>query len=344
MDSELLNLWTPVFNGVTTFCEFFKIRNSKHEIRNKHQCPKFKGSKPSPPFGFRISSLTPRLKSLLLACVTAVSFLGAGCAHLSPDLTPNNVAPLFHVQTNPEKESRRIDAAGPFYSQSETPEEREWSLRPFFWYRENSRTRPKRRNSSIPWAGTRKTPEERSMEFLPLYRDKKQEPSEEDRKDYVDLFPFFWGRSKTGEAFGGFFPLGGVFKDRFVRDEITFRALAPVHPDPGRGNRDHPYPLAGLFPHPGWGDIRVSHLALLRARKNRKGKGPMKRPFSSGPSAITSAGIWTRTTPRPISIFFRSIVSEQIDITKTDGCSSGRFSITTGRPTMITSRWTSPGR
>jgi hypothetical protein len=69
--------------------------------------------------------------------LTAVGFLAAGCAHLSSDILPNNVAPLFHIQTDPEKETRRLDAAGPFYSQSESPEEREWSLRPFFWYRKD---------------------------------------------------------------------------------------------------------------------------------------------------------------------------------------------------------------
>ena len=73
----------------------------------------------------------------LLLLLIFLLFFPAGCAHLSPDLGPENVAPFFHIQTDTENQSRRLDAAGPFYSQSESPEEREWTFRPFFSYREN---------------------------------------------------------------------------------------------------------------------------------------------------------------------------------------------------------------
>ena len=260
-------------------------------------------------FGFRISSLTPRLKSLLLAWVTAVSFLGAGCAHLSPDLTPNNVAPLFHVQTNPEKENRRIDAAGPFYSQSETPEEREWGLRPFFWYRENSRTQTEEAEFLYPLGWYKKTPEERSIEFLPLYRDKKL-AGEEDRKDYVDLFPFFWGRSKTGEPFGGFFPLGGVFKDRFVRDEITF-VLWPLYTQVREGESETTHILWPVFSLTRGGEKSGYRIWPIYGEEKLKGEGAYEKTFFFWPIGHFQRRYLDTDNPKTYFYLFPLYLSER---------------------------------
>jgi hypothetical protein len=132
-------------------------------------------------FEFRISSLAREIKFFLLVCLTFAGFLASGCAHLSSDLTPNNVAPLFHIQTDEEKETRRLDAAGPFYSQSESPEEREWSLRPFFWYREDRKNQTEEMEFLYPLGWYKKTPTETSLKFLPFYQNRKKVEEEEER-------------------------------------------------------------------------------------------------------------------------------------------------------------------
>ena len=230
-------------------------------------------------FGFRISSLNRSLKSLLLTFLAAMGVLVTGCAHLSPDLTPSNVSPFFHIQTNEDKESRRVDAAGPFYSQSESPEESEWSLRPFFWYREDRKNQTEEMEFLYPLGWYKKTPKETSLKFLPFYQNRKKVEEEEERsRDYVDLFPFFWGRSRSGEPFGGFFPLGGTFRDRFSRDEIQF-ALWPLYTHIREGEIQTTHILWPVFSLTEGGRRRGFRFWPLYGRETQEGEGAYEKTF-----------------------------------------------------------------
>lgn len=153
-----------------------------------------------------------------------------GCAHLSSDLGPENVAPFFHIQTDPEKQSRRLDAGGPFYSQAEGPEEREWTLRPFFSYRENLKEQTEELEYLYPIGWYKKTPEGTLKRLIPFFSSFKSAPDQEEegKEEHTDLFLVFWGKDKAGESYGGVFPFGGLFKDRFDRDEIQF-VLWPLY-------------------------------------------------------------------------------------------------------------------
>ncbi len=164
------------------------------------------------------------LEPLLLILIALLSFLASGCAHLSSDLGPENVAPFFQIQTDTDKQSRRLDAAGPFYSQSESPEEREWTFRPFFSFRENLKEQTEDLEYLYPLGHYRKTAEGTLNRFIPFYSSFKPslETKEENQKENVDLFLIFWGKGKNGDPYGGFFPFGGLFRDRFARDEIQF--------------------------------------------------------------------------------------------------------------------------
>ncbi|MFH0787842.1 MAG: hypothetical protein V2B13_09550 [Pseudomonadota bacterium] len=170
------------------------------------------------------------LKPLFFIVIASLSFLASGCAHLSPNLEPENVSPFFHIQTDRENQSRRLDGAGPFYSQSESPEEREWTFRPFFSYRENLKDQTEELEYLYPLGRYRKTAEGKLYRFIPFYSSFRpaQEKEAGDKKENVDLFPFFWGKDKDGESYGGLFPLGGEFRGRFARDEIQF-VLWPIY-------------------------------------------------------------------------------------------------------------------
>jgi hypothetical protein len=230
-------------------------------------------------FGFRISSFERRLKPLLLVCLAVVGVLVTGCAHLSPDLTASNAAPFYHIQTNEDKENRRIDAAGPFYSQSESPEEKEWSLRPFFWFREDRKNQIEEMEFLYPLGWYKKTPKEYSLKFLPFYQNRKKVEEEEERsRDYVDLFPFFWGQSRSGEPFGGFFPLGGVFRDRFSRDEIQY-AHWPLYTHIREGETETTHLLWPVFSFTGGGNREGFRLWPLYGREVQQGEGAYEKTF-----------------------------------------------------------------
>jgi hypothetical protein len=230
-------------------------------------------------FGFRISDLAREVKVFLLVGLTFAGFLASGCAHLSPDLTPNNVAPLFHVQTQEEKEARRVDAAGPFYSQSENPEEREWSLRPFVWYHEDLKNQTTEMEFLYPLGWYKKSPQETSLKFLPFYQKRwKVEEEEERSRDYTDLFPLFWGKSREGEPYGGFFPLGGVFKDRFSRDEIRF-ALWPLYSHIREGETHTTHILWPIFSLTEGGTRQGYRFWPLFGREVETGEGAYEKSF-----------------------------------------------------------------
>ncbi|HMK66608.1 MAG TPA: hypothetical protein VK564_12490, partial [Thermodesulfobacteriota bacterium] len=105
----------------------------------------------------------------LLPILAFILLLAPGCAHLSSDLTPENFSPLYHIQTNPEKQTRRVDGIGPFYSQSESPEEREWTFRPFFSFRENKRENTEEWEYLYPLGRYKKSRDGIERRFIPFY-------------------------------------------------------------------------------------------------------------------------------------------------------------------------------
>lgn len=140
------------------------------------------------------------------------------------------MAPFLHIQTDPEKQSRRVDGAGPFYSQSESPEGREWTLRPFFSFRENRKEQTEELEYLYPFGLVRKTPEGTLKRLIPVYSSftPAEKKDREDQREHMDLFLMFWGKGKDGQPYSGFFPFGGEFRDRFARDEIKF-VLWPLY-------------------------------------------------------------------------------------------------------------------
>ncbi|KPJ69061.1 MAG: hypothetical protein AMJ45_01165 [Syntrophobacter sp. DG_60] len=124
-------------------------------------------------------------------------------------------SPLFDYRS--DEETKDIDALGPIFSYGHTPEKKSFSIRPLISYQ--------------------RTPEQTSWHFLyPLFR---YERGREETKfsllllankerGYTEIFPFFWGKTKDGERYRGFFPFYGKFRDRFGKDEITF-TLWPIY-------------------------------------------------------------------------------------------------------------------
>lgn len=209
--------------------------------------------------------------------VLLLGIMPLGCAHLSHDLTASNAAPFYQIQTNEEKGVRRLDAVGPFYSQSESPQEREWSFRPLFWFREDRQSQTEELEFLYPLGWYKKTPEERTFKFIPFYT-AKNTAGEDDKRDSVDLFPFFWGKSKSGDSYGGMFPLGGVFKDRFARDEIRF-ALWPLYTHIREGETETTHLLWPVFSFTGGGNREGFRFWPFYGREVQQGEGAYEKSF-----------------------------------------------------------------
>ncbi len=251
--------------------------------------------------GFQLSAF-----SLLLL------LMASGCAHLSPDAGPENVSPFFHIQTDTENQSRRLDAAGPFYSQSETPEEREWTFRPFFSYRENLKEQTEELEYLYPLGRVRKTPEGKLSRFIPFYSSFKPslEQKEEDQRENVDLFLIFWGKGKTGASYGGFFPFGGEFRDRFARDEIQF-FLWPLYTRIREGETQTVNILWPIFSITSGGERSGFRVWPLYGQEKQEGIGAYQKTFFLWPIGLYQQRDLDTDYPKTYFYLFPFYLSEQ---------------------------------
>ena len=305
----------------------FKERRTTNDERKKYQ----------------VSTIAGYFPILLL--LFSLLFFPAGCAHLSPDVGPENVAPFFHIQTDTENQSRRLDAAGPFYSQSESPEEREWTFRPFFSYRENLKEETEELEYLYPLGRVRKTPEGKLSRFIPFYSSFK--PSLEKRKrtkERMWTFSLFFGeRVRTGAPYGGFFPFGGVFRDRFDRDEIQF-VLWPLYSRILEDETETDHFLWPIFSLTSGGDAqRVPDLALFRSGGTGRAGGLSKDFFPLAHRSIIKKIISIPITPRPLFIFSPCTFPKRVP-TKTKPYCFGLFLIFTPKTILTILKWISPGR
>ncbi len=118
-------------------------------------------------------------------------------------------SPLFYIRIG--KHEKRVDLLGPFLSFYKTETKSGWAIRPILSYEKT--VRKSSWHFIYPIFRYEKKKGERRG-FLPFLVNKGE-------KNYTEIFPFYWGRSKNGKYFG-FFPFYGKFRDRFDRDKITF--------------------------------------------------------------------------------------------------------------------------
>ncbi len=122
---------------------------------------------------------------------------------------------------------------------------------------------------------------------------------------------FFGERVRTGPPMAGF-SLSAVYFETVSTGMKSSLSFGPYTPGFWKDETETlSFPLAHFFPDLRRNAQRVPDLALFRSGGNRKGRGPIKRPFSSGRSAIIKKNISTPTTPRPLFIFFPLYISEK---------------------------------
>ncbi len=153
-----------------------------------------------------------------------MSLLIIGCATVPGQTQRNNVSPFFFHQADKEQAEEKVDALGPFYNSYSSPKEEGWAVRPLLSYHHDRDREIKEWQFLYPLGKYRRTPEETYTQFIPLvsgHRAVNETPEYGKKRDF-GFFPVFWGRTKSGEPYGGLFPIYGQFKERFERDDITF--------------------------------------------------------------------------------------------------------------------------
>ncbi len=120
-----------------------------------------------------------------------------------------NTAPLLRYQT--WHGEREIDALGPLFSYTSGPKHKLFAFRPLFSYERNDQTVSWDIFYPVIWY--KKDSSGTSFHFFPFIST---------GTNYKEIFPFFWGKTREGERYGGFFPFYGKMKQRYDRDEIEF--------------------------------------------------------------------------------------------------------------------------
>ncbi|AMM41294.1 conserved hypothetical protein, secreted [Candidatus Desulfofervidus auxilii] len=123
-------------------------------------------------------------------------------------------SPLLNYYVS--EETKSIEAVGPFFSYQKGPEFKTFAFRPFFSYEKT----PQGLSWDIlyPLIRYRRDNWGKRFQLLPLINQEERHQGE----SYKEYFPVFWGKTKTGEKYGGIFPIYGKYKQRFDRDEIKF--------------------------------------------------------------------------------------------------------------------------
>jgi hypothetical protein len=258
------------------------------------------------PMNFRI------LKILLLIIIPAYCFFASGCAHLPPSLEPENVSPFFHIQTNPENQARRVDGAGPLFSQSESPEEKELTFRPFFSYRENLKDQTEELEYLYPLGRVRKTAEGKLSRFLPFYSSFTPVHKEDakGKPEHVDLFPFFWGKDKEGKSYGGVFPFGGEIRGRFARDEIQF-VLWPIYTRIREGETHTTNILWPIFSYTEGGHRQGFRFWPFYGEEKQDGEGAYRKTFFLWPIGHYQQRYMDTDRPKTYFYLFPLYLSEE---------------------------------
>jgi hypothetical protein len=143
------------------------------------------------------------------------------CA-LSPAYGAGGVWPLFSYDTFAG--NREIEVFGPLFTWKAGEASTEWGVRPLL-YRTNDPAQELRRWEVIYPLGKYQVKEGDGKAYLvpfSLFRDEITAFAPARRERASSFLTAFWGKTDTGERYGGFFPLAGRLKQRFSRDEITF--------------------------------------------------------------------------------------------------------------------------
>lgn len=205
-----------------------------------------------------------RIRGAAALAVCGLLLLLGGCVATPQGGERLNLWPLLCYQADPGTETLEVEILGPLLSWHRRGPSRSFTLAPLFYLNregEDSSTA----EFLYPLGQYRRQGPEAHFNLVPLSNWR----VEEDGATSGQLFPFFWGRTAGGQAYGGIFPLYGIFKERFQRQQLTFLLWPLYSSSQGEGTKTYRlcwpfftwsrgeeqaavfWPLAGRFQRPG---------------------------------------------------------------------------------------------
>lgn len=141
--------------------------------------------------------------------------------------TTFNIWPLLYYDRNEEKDQLEVDLLGPIYIHKENPKRNYMRLSPLYSKDENLEKGTTDIHFLYPLGkySVRKDGDV-DYRFFPLISSKR--PAEDTEADSFVFFPYYRGKTKEGEKYGGLFPIYGTLKERFGIDDATF-VLWPLY-------------------------------------------------------------------------------------------------------------------
>ena len=145
------------------------------------------------------------------------------------------IGPFYTEYSDPIGKARRIEAAGPFWAQEReiapaAEAARRLTLAPFFSIGETPKTDASSFDLFYPVVTYDRFGTESRFQFFQLFSVSGGESAPGRPARTYTLFPFFFARRSEvpAESYTALWPIGGVLKNRFFRDEIRF-ALWPLY-------------------------------------------------------------------------------------------------------------------
>ena len=181
----------------------------------------------------------PSILFLLFTCLFPFSLV-AGEPESKPLIKKYGFSPLFSILKVESPAYHEFMAVGPFFFCEESKKEEVFGLRPLFSKKVEKDKGNVRWDVLYPLSRFQRGEKDQNY-FVLLYRSDTYKKSEEER---FYFFPFFWGKTKTGKTYGGFFPFYGHLTDRFERKDIRF-FLWPLY---ARSERDGVVKTSYLWP------------------------------------------------------------------------------------------------
>jgi len=162
----------------------------------------------------------------------------SGCATLSPGPRRENFAPIFLYSEDEEREGKKTDVLGPFFTYRQDQREKDLAFRPFFYWKKEEE-KYTFLEYLYPLGKYKRTDKEVESYFIPFFSTRR-DLTREEKKERAFLLAF-WGETEKGEPYGGFFPVYGNLKNRFGKDELKF-ILWPIYSDSREGeNRTYTF-------------------------------------------------------------------------------------------------------
>lgn len=167
-----------------------------------------------------LNAAGPVLKNTLIICLL-LNVLGCTSGlHGGQRL---NLSPLLFYDNNPQEDITRLELFGPLFYREVARDKSLTVVAPFFYWLKDKESLDT--EFLYPLGRYGRNAEGSRFNLLPFSRARRQLP--EGSSEFT-FFPVFWGKTAKGETYGGVFPLGGVFRERFDRDYIAF-VLWPLY-------------------------------------------------------------------------------------------------------------------